>query len=121
MTGRAKREGDGERGVAEPGGHRFVRQPGHATQVRNPEGGVVGHALERDIQLATHGRPGPVGTDAPARPDTDQSGGSVEQRDDPGLGLAGVIGQVDQPVPPEHVGARRRHPSSRNLHRPARA
>src|SRR5262249_58346652 len=65
MTARAERKGNGERGVAEPGGHRAVRQPGHATQVRNPEGGVVGNALERNIQLTTYGRPRAVGTDAP--------------------------------------------------------
>jgi hypothetical protein len=107
VTGRAERERDGERGVAEPGGHRVVRQPAHATQVRDPEGGVVGNTLKRNIQLATHGRPCPVGADAPARPDADQAGGSVEQRDDPRMGLVGVIDQVDQPVPPEHFGARR--------------
>jgi hypothetical protein len=107
VTGRSERECHGERGVAEPGGHRAVRQSAHATQVRHPEGGVVGNALERDIQLAAHGRSCPVGADAPACPDADQSGGPVEQRDDPRLGLVGVIAQVDQPVPPEHSGARR--------------
>ena len=107
VTSGAERKGDGERGVAEPGGHRVVRQPPHATKVRNPEGGVVGHALERNIQLAAHGRPRPVGADAPACPNADQSCGSVEQRDDPGMGLVGVISQVDQPVPPEHCGTRR--------------
>src|SRR5215475_10620764 len=69
--------------------------------------GVVGNALEWNIQLTAHGRPRAVGTDTPARPDADQSCGSVEQRDDLALGLAGVIDQVDQPVPPEHLGARR--------------
>jgi hypothetical protein len=108
VTGRAKRECDAERGIAEPGGHRFVRQPAHATQVCNPEGGLVGDALKRNIQLATDGRAGPVGADAPSRPDADETGGSVQQRGDPAFGLAGVIDQVHQPVPPKHVGARRR-------------
>jgi hypothetical protein len=108
VTGRAQREGDGERSIAEPGGHRVARQPAHATQVRNPEGSVVGNALERDIQLAADGRPGPVGADAPARPDADQSGGSVDQRHDLAICLTGVIDQVDEPVLPQHFGARRR-------------
>ena len=95
MTSRTERKCDGERGVAEPGGHRVARQPSHATQIRDPEGGVVGNALERNIQLTTHGRPGPVGADAPAGPNADQSCGSVEQRDDPSMGLVGVINQVD--------------------------
>ena len=71
VTGRAEGECDGERGVAEPGGHRVVRQPTHATQVRNPEGGVVGNTLKRNIQLAAHGRPCPIGADAPLCPDAD--------------------------------------------------
>jgi hypothetical protein len=68
-----------------------------------------------NIQLAAHRRPRPVSADAPACPDADQSGGPVEQRDDPGMGLAGVIDQVDQPVPPEHSGTRRRQCAGQEL------
>jgi hypothetical protein len=101
----AEREAEGEGRITEPHGDRVVAKPGDPAQVGDPEGRVVGDALERHVQQPADRRACPVRADAPACPDPGQPLGALHKHHDATVGPVGAVDEVDEPVQRAHLVA----------------